>query len=240
LADSVDWRVRKGPGVRSFSEGLVVQGRRRGVLDLSACLLAGEQASPAALGLLGPLVAASTSEGIRKDTGIVSWLYWPNLVTIDDRVVAKTRTLLSPAPPGSDGGDARGATQILVEISVDCFASSSAFPSFALPSTSILEVLGVEIDVDLLRDKVLHALEWYHAEWERGMHQKLAERMRPTVAWFGRSVEVTMAGRPPLRGEAKGLDDVGSLLLEQHGGKGRRPRTIAVRPEGVELVRVVR
>jgi BirA family biotin operon repressor/biotin-[acetyl-CoA-carboxylase] ligase len=188
------------------------------------------------LGLLGPLAAASTSEGIRKDTGVVSWLHWPNLVTIDGRVVAKT-SLSFAAPPGSTGNARRATTRATAHITVNCFSGRpDAFPS-ALPSTSILEVLGVEIDFALLREKVLHAANWYYAEWERGMHQKLAERMRPTIAWLGNRVEVRTAGGPPIRGMAKGLDSFGSLLLEQEGGEGRR-RTRTIHPENVELVQV--
>jgi biotin-(acetyl-CoA carboxylase) ligase len=234
----VDWRVRKGSTTESFSEGRVLQKGGAGLLDLSICLLAGGHASPRMLGLLNPLAAASTSEGIRKDTGIVSWLHWPDLVTIDGRVVAKTSLSLA-ASPESVGKSVRGGkTRAMVDVSVNCFSSRpTAFPS-ALPSTSILEVLGVEIDVALLREKVLHALDWYYAEWERGMHRKLAERMRPTIAWLGREVVVRAAGSPPMRGRAKGLDDFGSLLLEQEGKEGRK-MTRTIRPGSAELVQVV-
>jgi biotin-(acetyl-CoA carboxylase) ligase len=233
LPDSDDWRIKRGSALWRFSDRLVVQGGRRGLLDLSVCVLADGRASPGTAGLLGPLVAASASEGIRRDTGVVSWLHWPNLVTIDDRVVAKTS--LSMTEVQGSGGK----TQVVMGILVNCFSSRpSSFPS-ALPCTSILDALGVEVDIALLRDKVLHALNWYHAEWERGMLRKLADRIRPTIAWLGRKVEVRAAGGPPLRGMARGLDDFGSLVLEQEGRGGRKTAR-AIHPEGVELVRVVR
>jgi len=202
------------------------------VLDLSVCLLASGEGDPGRLGLLGPLTAACTSEGIRRDTGIISWLYWPDLVTIEGRVVAATSRSLA-APPGPDG-----KAKVVLRIWVNCFAGSPReFPS-ELPSTSILEALGVEIDVDLLRDKVLHALDWYFAEWERGMKRKLVERIEPTISWLGRDVEVRTADSNLLVGRAKGLDDDGSLLLEQLGRRGKAV-TRAIRTEGVELVRIV-
>jgi len=180
---------------------------------------------------MGPLAAACASEGIRRDTGIVSWLYWPNLVTIDDRVVAKAGLSLAPAP------GLEGKTRVTMDISVNCFSKgSSALPSIDMPTTSILEALGVEIDVDLLRDKILHALNWYYAEWERGMHRKLADRIQPTIAWLGRSVEVRTRGGSSVKGMSKGLGDLGSLLLEQD--RGKKPRTLAVRPDAVEFVLV--
>ena len=233
MADFVDWRVRKGPAPRRFSDGLVVQGARRGFLDLSASRLARGHASLEALGFLRPLAAACASEGIRRDTGIISWLYWPDLVTIDGRVVAKSTLSLAP----SDGQG--GSTQVTMALSVNCSSKKpEPFPSVQLQSTSILEALGVGVDLDLLRDKTLHALNWYYAEWERGMNLKLAARIRPTIVWLGRDVEVRIAGGRVLRGNAKGLDDQGSLLLERREGRGRG-RTTAIRPDNVEFVKAV-
>ena len=225
MADSDQWRVRKGSAARRFSDRLVVQGGRPGILELSVFLLA-SKSTPGGLGVFRLLAAACASEGIRRDTGIVSWLHWPNLVTIDGRVVAKAS--LSLAAP-----DAAGKTQVTIGVSVNCSAvDPSDFPT-ALPSTSILEALGVEIDVDLLRDKILHALYWYDAEWEGGMHRNLVERMRPTIAWLGQNVEVKTASGRSVRGRARELDDLGSLLLEQ------RRKTRSLPPESVELVREV-
>jgi hypothetical protein len=203
------------------------------VLELSACRASGARTSTDAFRLLGPIAAACTSEGIRRDTGIVSWLQWPNLVTIEGRVVAKTSFSVS-SPPEPDG-----KVQIVFKMSVDCFADRLASPPPGLPTTSILDALGVEIDVDLLRDKILHALSWYCAEWERGMHRKLVDRMQPTIAWVGHEVEVRTADAEILKGRAMGLDEGGSLLLERRGTRGSR-KTRVLPPEGVELVRAVK
>lgn len=204
------------------------------MLELSACRASSAQATPDGLRLLGPLAAACTSEGIRRDTGIVSWLHWPNLVTIEGRVVAKTSlSVSSPSEP-----DARA--QIVFGVSVSCFGdAATSFPS-GVPTTSIFDVLGVEIDVDLLRDKILHALSWYYAEWERGMHRKLVDRIQSTIAWLGHEVEVrTTADAKVLKGMATGLDDSGSLLLEQRGRRVSK-KTLTIPPEGVELVKEVK
>jgi biotin-(acetyl-CoA carboxylase) ligase len=129
---------------------------------------------------------------------------------------------------------------VVARISVNCFAPPSGeFSSVALPPTSIRSALGVGIDIDLLRDKVLHALNWYHAEWERGMNRKLVERIRPTIVWLGREVKVKLADGRVLKGRARGLDDEGSLLLEQKQRSGRSS-SVKIRPESVSLVRAVR
>ncbi|HEV2390340.1 MAG TPA: hypothetical protein VGS04_06400 [Nitrososphaerales archaeon] len=230
MGDSIGWRVRRGSEIRTFSDRLVIQGRRPGVLDLSVCLLVsgqGNQASTGKLGFLGPLAAACTSEGIRRDTGIISWLHWPDLVTIEGRVVAKTS--LSLAERGPDG-----SAKVVLRICVNCFAETPAmFPSSPLP-TSLFDALGVEIDLDLLRDKILHAVDWYFAEWERGMHRKLVDRIAPTISWLGGYVEVRTTDAKVLTGRAKGLDERGSLLLERRGG------TLTVPAGSVELVTAVK
>jgi BirA family transcriptional regulator, biotin operon repressor / biotin---[acetyl-CoA-carboxylase] ligase len=227
LAD-FHWRVRRGSALGRFSDGLVVQDGTRGLLQLSVCRASARQVASGDFDLLGPLAAACASEGIRRDTGIISWLHWPDLVTIDGRVVAKTSLSLTPPPePGSKA-------RVVFGVSVNCHASRPAsFPS-ELPAVSILEALGVEIDIGLLRDKVLHALDWYFAEWERGMHKKLVERMEPTISWLGSDVRVRTADAKVLRGKAAGLDDQGSLRLERRAG------TLTVTAGSVELVTAVR
>jgi biotin-(acetyl-CoA carboxylase) ligase len=218
------WRVRKGSTLGRFSDGLVVQGGPWGLLRLSACRVLEDKVQSGASGLLGPLVAACASEGIRRDTGIISWLHWPNLVTIDGRVVA--RTSLSVTQPANPDAKVHLVSRVLV----NCFDGKPAsFPS-GLPAASILDVLGVEIDLDLLRDKVLHALDWYLAEWERGMHRKLVERIEPTISWLGGDVNVLTTDARVVAGRAKGLDDQGSLLLE------RRARILTVPADSVVLV----
>jgi len=183
--------------------------------------------SPMQLGALRPLGAACTSEGIRRDTGVVSWLHWPNLVTIDGRVVASTSTSIRPM---------KQKTRVVFNLSVNCYAETAeSFPK-GLRAASILDVLGVEIERDLLRDKVLHALDWYCAELERGMHRKLLDRMRPTIAWMGNQVRVRTATGGTLTGLAKGLDDQGRLLL-QSLDVNRRVRALPA--EEVELVQQV-
>lgn len=227
-----EWRVRRGSGVRRFSDGLVVQGGSPGLLQLWVCR-ALSLGAPGDYGLLGPLAAACTSEGIRRDTGIISWLQWPDLVTIDGRVVA--RISLSLARPA----DSVEKVQAVFEVSVDCFARRP--PSFpgGLRATSILDALGVEIDIDLLRDKVLHALDWYLAECERGMRRKLVDRIQPTISWLGSEVEVRMASGEAVKGKAAALAEDGSMLFEQGGGKGGR-RTRAISADAVELVKPVK
>ncbi len=214
------------------SKGMVIQHEQvHGQLDLAVYTTPAVPPSSKRMRLLGPIVAAAVSEAVRKDTGVVSWLHWPNLVSIDGKIVGKTSLSSFQMPVAQGNADPRRA--LVMAASVNCFApnrSASTEPS----ETSLLEVLGVELDLVLLRERVLESVDWYYAEWERGMNRKLVRRIEPTISWIGRRVRIKTARDTMLTGRAVGLRDDGSLLLTQDG-----TTTLAVVPERVEDVRVL-
>lgn len=194
------WKLRKGASLGNFSAGTVLQRTgRAGVLDLVVCV-----AGWANVPLLTPVAAGALSEAIRKDTGIISWLHWPDLVTIEGRVVGKVS--VSPAR------DPNGA---VIRVVVNCYGSLRPATSTVLPPSSIRDCLGVEIDTDLLREKVLEAVDWYSAEWERKVYSKLAARIEPSIPWMGETVEARTTRGAVITGKALGLDEAGSLVLQQ-------------------------
>lgn len=213
------WRVREeGKGHSSrFADRLVVEGGTPGLLRLTICREFLRGLSVEELDFLGPLAGACTSEGIRRDTGLVSWLHWPNNVTVGGLVVARTSC-------DFQGGGAR--SRVVFSASVDCSSREGA-PS----QTSLLRVLGVELDRGMLRDKVLHAFQWYCDELERGMRQELLRRVAPTIPWLGGQVVVVLVDGGSARGRASGLDDEGRLLLVD-----RRGGTLHLRAGDVRLV----
>ena len=190
----------------------------KGLLSISGTL----EGPSRNLSLLGPLMAAALSEAIRKDTGLIAWLHWPDLTTVDGSAVG--RASLSRAS---------GVTN--VELRVNCFApGAKAIFSRGVPSGSILDALGVEIDPSLLRERVLDATDWLTAEWEKGAYGRLVERIQPSIAWMGQPVKVVKKNGDTMTGSATGVDEKGSLLL--HGKLG----PVAISPEDVEFVLPVR
>lgn len=189
---------------------------RRGLIDVVV-----ELPNPALnVSLLHPLAAAAASEAVRKDTGLVTWVGWPDLVLADGKALGVTSVSHRP---------------LKLEVTMNCFAPGGLLPGVA-PSTSILEVLGVEVDTGLLRDRVIAAVDWYAAEWERGAYRELAQRIQPSIYWMGEEVEVTMKDGTRLTGRAKGMDERGRLQLEAK----RRRATLALSPEEVDSVVQIR
>ena len=220
-----DWRVRRGSAVRRFSDGLVVQGGRRGLLRLWVCR-AFSPAAPGAFGLLGPLSAACASEGIRRDTGIISWLHWPNLVTIDGKVVANTSLYLTrPSRPGAKA-------HAVFEISVSCFGDSASMPHRAAFDVH-REVLGVEIDAEppARQDPARPRLVFRRVGEGDAQQARPTGSSPPSPGSGRRSMSRTADGRV-VKGKAVGLDEGGSLVLEsgpvhaqpaRSRGRGARP-----------------
>jgi len=190
----------------------------QGVLCLSADLPGPSKN----VGLLRPVAAAAVSEGVRKDTGVISWVSWPDLVTVDGSAVGKVRVSCT------------SKTSIAVRVNGHAPASQELL-SACIPSTSILEVLGAEVDLELLSDRVMSALDWYAAELERGAYRKLVERIEPSIRWMGDSVTVRMKDGTQKAGRASGLEEGGSLLLRGRGG-----RTLSISPEDAECVVPIR
>ena len=118
-----------------------------------------------------PLVASfSAAEGTRKDTGIVTRLKWPNEVLIGEKTVG--RTSWNAFRCGT-------STRLAVTMTVNCNFHSSLLGE--PESTSILDELGVKIDIAMLLSKTLESLNWMYSEWERGLESNLVFRISPTI-----------------------------------------------------------
>jgi BirA family transcriptional regulator, biotin operon repressor / biotin---[acetyl-CoA-carboxylase] ligase len=230
------WRVSADSKLGLISNGMVLQRDSvRGKLDLSVCIIPAAQPLRK-MRLLGPTVTAAVSEAIRKDTGVISWLHWPNLVSIDGKIVGRTSSSSFSLPVAPGDGE---KSAVVMDLGVNCFASPAAeHISTQLPKTSLLEVLGVKVDVALLRERILQSITWYYAEWERGMDRKLIQRMEPTVSWIGKQVQVKTIRGTRLSGRATRLREDGSLLLRQEEPKEGTAKIRAVAPELVEHVRM--
>jgi biotin-(acetyl-CoA carboxylase) ligase len=150
--------------------------------------------------LLGLIAAFSASEGVRKDTGIISWIRWPNLVTIGGKTVATTHASVSRM---------RGRARAHLDFSVNLSGADG------VGQTSLRDEIGVDVDRNLLMEKVLESLSWMQFGWSNDMHYQVLRRVRSMTETIGSSV-VLVSGA---RGVAKDVDPKGRLVVRLSDGK---------------------
>jgi len=189
---------------RGGSEGTVIVGHKSGgsLLKFSIILRPGKASRPELLHLI---IAFSTSEGIRKDTGIITWLQWPDKVVVGRRAVATTSVICSSAVH---------PRWVVLTSTVRTGRTRAGDGE----SASLFDVLGVEVDPNLLVERVLESLSWMYYGWTRSMDDHILRRYRSMLDTIGRRVQVTCRGRVRV-GSVRDVDRVGSLVVELETGE---------------------
>lgn len=189
---------------RGEAEGTVVVSHRPGdpLLRFSVILRPVKPRQPELLRLV---VAFSTSEGIRKDTGIITWLRWPDKVVAGRRVVATTSMVSSSAI---------NPEWVVLTSSIRTGRTDPGDGD----QTSLLDVLGVEVDPDLLVERVLESLSWMYYGWSRGMVDHIIMRFRSMLDTIGTRVQIADHGRLKV-GIARDVDSMGNLVVELQTGE---------------------
>ena len=180
-------------------DGTVVQGTSRGsVLEFSAIL---RPHADYGMGLLALIAAFCASEGIRRDTGIMTWIRWPDEVVADGKVLAST-SLVSVGSPESVGA--------VLNFRVNHGRVRTE------GSTSLEEILGVRIDPDLLVTKTMESLSWMYSGWLEQRHPQILNRIGSMLENAGKTVSTKRGNR---REDALvvGVDEKGRLLLRTAG-----------------------
>jgi biotin-(acetyl-CoA carboxylase) ligase len=208
----IHWSVRRSTaGVRNSALKLALLGEPEGtvvaqkdtnaaIVEFSTILRPGPSSQ---VGLLRMVTAFCTSEGIRKDTGIITWIRWPDTVIAGSAVIATTDVVFEPR---SDPGWA----VLTARINNGAVKEGGA--------TSLYDVLGTKVDDQLLMEKVLESLAWMYYGFSRGMHPHIMKRVRSMVETVGRRVEITRDGRS-VEGIVKDVDDEGRLVVGLDSGR---------------------
>lgn len=207
---SVAWvrkKTRQDPGELALRmaatgapEGTVIQGgtSSEGTLRFSAIL----RPKPCPeVGLLALLATFCESEGIRKDTGIITWIRWPSEVVTENRVVATTSF--------ATGGPA-GVRWAILNFLVNRRRHGRD------GSTSLEDQLGVLVDPEMLVTKTIDSLTWMYSGWVKGMYPQVLARITSMLESPGKRVFVKRRGRP-VPGVARGVDERGRLIVELSG-----------------------
>lgn len=179
--------------------------------------------SGASAGLV-PLAAGVAVAEALGGFGVRSHLKWPNDVLVDGRKVAG---ILAEA-----SSSASALEWIVLGIGVNLDAA--ALPDSVRPIAAALPVGERGIGRDAVAAAVLQQLRvWYDALTKREAAVLDAWRER-SVPWWGQPVEVT-AGERVLRGQARGLDERGALVLDL--GDGSRVSVLAGEARALRLAR---
>lgn len=206
----IEWRLTRVHGdpesaarrlaARTGADGMVAVERNTNprVLMFSAVAKTGGL-SPLAL---AAVAAFSISEGVRKDTGIISWVRWPDRVAILDSVVGRSAVSLLP---GRDG-------RAILNFSVNLLNVGET------GATSLEEQLGVQVDEKMLLDKILESLSWMHFGWTNGMEEHVLKRVRLMTETLERRVSVRK-GSSSAAGKATDIDAVGRLVVRLDTGE---------------------
>jgi biotin-(acetyl-CoA carboxylase) ligase len=150
------------------------------------------------LGLIGAFCA---SEGIRKDTGIISWIRWPAMVVIRDAVAARSDVKVLPDTE----------RRAILTISVNRLHVE------VRGLTSLQDELGVRVEPRMLLDKTLESLSWMHFAWSNGMDEHVMKRVRSMTETIDSRVMVRTRGKLA-SGKAQTIDAAGRLVVDLDGG----------------------
>jgi len=185
-------------------EGTVIQGRAttRSALSFSAILRPEPGSQTRILSIIATFCA---SEGIRKDTGIITWIRWPDEVVAGGDVLAATSLTM--------GGSA-DAPWVLLHFRINRGHMSRA------GSTSLKDLLGVDVDPDMLVAKVVDSLSWMHSGWVKGMYPKILPRITSMLENAGGRVAVDRDG-VAAPGVVRGVDETGRLIVDLSGEEVR-------------------
>lgn len=186
------------------SEGTVIQGSAttRSALSFSVIL----RPRPGSQVRILPLIATfCASEGIRKDTGIITWIRWPDEVVAGRDVIAATSTTL---------GGTTDSPWVTLNFRINRGHLRRA------GSTSLKDLLGVDVDPDMLVAKVVDSLSWMHSGWVKEMYPKILPRITSMLENAGGRVTVDRDG-VAAPGVVRGVDETGRLIVDLSGEEVR-------------------
>ena len=79
--------------------------------------------------------------------------------------------------------------------------------------TSLRSLLGIEVDSDLLVDKVLESLSWAYFGWNHGALDNIVKRIGSMLENSGDDVVVSHRGKRTV-GTVRGVDSTGALVVK--------------------------
>jgi BirA family biotin operon repressor/biotin-[acetyl-CoA-carboxylase] ligase len=154
--------------------------------------------------------ATALARAIRRQTGVVPQIKWPNDILVRGRKVAGILTEMSAEPDR--------VRHIILGIGVDVNLAAADFPGdLRKTATSLRLETGESVDRPALAAAVLRELDSDYARACSAKFPGLADEWEAQCITLGRNVTIHVGDRT-VQGRAESLDDDGALLVRtQHG-----------------------
>jgi BirA family biotin operon repressor/biotin-[acetyl-CoA-carboxylase] ligase len=207
---------------REQDAGIGRHGRRwvspKGGLYASVLLRPGRSTGLPLLTLVGALAVI---EGVRKDTGVVPRLRWPNDVTYEGK---KLGGVIAEA-----SFTGQQISYVVLGFGVNCNFSARRLGSLRRKSTTLFDVLGVRIDLPILGEKILETFSHLYSLWVDSKDDMILSKVRLALSTVGKRVLIK-TGRGTIKGLVLTMNKDGSLSLKV----GRT--ILVVRSEDIETL----
>ncbi|MCE2572303.1 bifunctional biotin--[acetyl-CoA-carboxylase] ligase/biotin operon repressor BirA [Motilimonas eburnea] len=166
-----------------------------------------ESGVEAAMGLsLAAGIAAVNALTALGVTGVK--LKWPNDIYVNDKKLAGILVEMS--------AQAAGPCQLVVGLGLNIKMPSQMAAEIDQPWADLSQICGVEISRNTLAAHIIMALEQTLTLYEQAGLAPFLPRWQELDAFINRPVNLIM-GPKTLSGIARGVDQQGALLVEQHG-----------------------
>lgn len=161
--------------------------------------------------IVGFAAAIAAALAIRKTTGLLARLKWPNDVLVNGKKVVGVLTEAAPAPGW-----------VVVGIGINANIAREALPEVAgHPAASLQMLLGRPIDQEALTRTLLRELDRWYAMLTSDGVESVLRRWREIADTLGRAVRVEMA-TATICGIARDVDEAGALWVGLADGTTHR------------------
>ncbi len=161
--------------------------------------------------IIGFAAAIAAALAIRKTTGLLARLKWPNDVQVNGKKVVGVLTEAAPAPGW-----------VVVGIGINANVARDALPEVpGYPAASLQVLLGRPIDREALTRTLLRELDRWYAMLTSAGVEGVLRRWREMADTMGRAVRVEMA-TATICGIAQDVDEAGALWVRLADGTTHR------------------
>jgi BirA family biotin operon repressor/biotin-[acetyl-CoA-carboxylase] ligase len=161
--------------------------------------------------VIGFAAAVAAAQAIRKTTGLLARLKWPNDVLVEGKKVVG---ILAEAPAGADW--------VVIGIGINANIAQEALPQVSgYPATSLQVLLGHEVDREALIRTLLRELDLGYATLSSTGVRGVLRRWRDMSETLGQAVQVETPDAV-ISGTAYDIDEAGALLVRLQDGTVRR------------------